>query len=223
MFCPTGLGIHPSHAMQNFARIFENNRAWAGQLLDDDPDFFTERESSQQPHFLWIGCSDSRVPAETLTGVMPGEMFVHRNIGNQVWETDMNLLSVLQYAVNVLKVQHVIICGHTNCGALKAAMTDGANGVLDHWLSDIRNVIRRHRAELDQIADEKARLTRLSELNVLQQLGILARTPILLDAWGKGQRVLLQGVVYDVSTGLLSPVVDAIDSAASADRVLPKV
>ncbi len=209
--------------MQNFARIFENNRAWAGRLLKDDPNFFAGRNTSQQPHFLWIGCSDSRVPAETLTGAMPGEMFVHRNIGNQVWETDMNLLSVLQYAVHVLQVQHVIICGHTNCGALKAAMTDGATGVLDHWLSDIRTVIRRHRAELDLIADETARLSRLSEINVMQQLGILARTPILLDAWGKGQRVLLQGVVYDVSTGLLSPVVDAIDSAAAADRLLPKV
>ena len=115
--------------MENFARIFENNRAWASRLLTDDPDFFAERDSSQEPHFLWIGCSDSRVPAETLTGAMPGEMFVHRNIGNQVWETDLNLLSVLQYAVDVLKVQHVIICGHTNCGALKAAMTDGAHEI----------------------------------------------------------------------------------------------
>ena len=209
--------------MQNFARIFENNRDWAQRVLRDDPGFFSERDSSQQPHFLWIGCSDSRVPAETLTGVLPGEMFVHRNIGNQVWETDMNLLSVLQYAVDALRVQHVIICGHTNCGALKAAMSNGAHGVLDHWLSDIRTVIRWHRTELDAIADEKARLSRLSALNVVQQLGILARTPILLDAWGKGQRVLLQGVVYDVSTGLLEPVVDAIDSAAAADRLLPKV
>ena len=209
--------------MQNFARIFENNRGWVQRVLRDDPGFFSERDSSQQPHFLWIGCSDSRVPAETLTGVLPGEMFVHRNIGNQVWETDMNLLSVLQYAVDVLRVQHVIICDHTNCGALNAAMHDGAHGVLDHWLSDIRTVIRWRRAELDAIADEKARLSRLSELNVMQQLGILARTPILLDAWGKGQRVLLQGVVYDVSTGLLEPVVDAIDSAATADRLLPKV
>ena len=209
--------------MENFTRIFENNRAWARQLLQDDPEFFAERDSSQQPHFLWIGCSDSRVPAETLTGVLPGEMFVHRNIGNQVWETDMNLLSVLQYAVDVLKVQHVIICGHTNCGALKAAMHDGAHGVLDHWLSDIRTVIRWHGRELDAIADEKAKLVRLSELNVLQQLGILARTPIVLDAWGKGQRVLLQGVVYDVGTGLLKPVVDTIDSVATAERLLPKV
>ena len=209
--------------MQNFERIFENNRAWAARLLKDDPDFFAEREMSQAPHFLWIGCSDSRVPAETLTGVLPGDMFVHRNIGNQVWETDMNLISVVQYAVDVLQVHHVIICGHTNCGALKAAMTDGAHGVLDHWLSDIRTVMRGNREELAAISDEPARMRRLSELNVLQQLGILARTPIVLDAWAKGQKVLLQGVVYDVATGLLSPVVAAIGSTAEADRLLPKV
>lgn len=209
--------------MHNFTRILENNRAWAENLLASDPGFFAERDSSQQPHFLWIGCSDSRVPAETLTGVLPGEMFVHRNIGNQVWATDMNLLAVLQYAVDVLQVQHVIICGHTNCGALKAAMHDGAHGVLDHWLSDIRTVMRWHRTELDAIGDERAKLSRLSELNVLQQMGILARTPVVLDAWAKGQRLLLQGVVYDVTSGRLNPVVATIDSAAAADRLLPQV
>ena len=209
--------------MHNFTRILDNNRAWAERLLASDPGIFAERDSSQQPHFLWIGCSDSRVPAETLTGVLPGEMFVHRNIGNQVWETDMNLLAVLQYAVGVLQVQHVIICGHTNCGALKAAMHDGAHGVLDHWLSDIRTVVRWHRTELDAIGDERAKLSRLSELNVLQQMGILARTPIVLDAWAKGQRLLLQGVVYDVTSGRLNPVVGTIDSTAAADRLLPQV
>ncbi len=209
--------------MHNFSRILENNRNWAERLLESDPGFFAERDSSQQPHFLWIGCSDSRVPAETLTGVLPGEMFVHRNIGNQVWETDMNLLAVLQYAVDVLQVKHVIICGHTNCGALKAAMQDGAHGVLGHWLSDIRTVIRWHRTELEAIGDERAALSRLAELNVLQQLGILARTPVVLDAWAKGQRLLLQGVVYDVTSGRLNPVVETIDSTASADRLLPHV
>jgi len=209
--------------MQNFTRILANNQAWSAQVLQRDPAFFTERDDAQQPHFLWIGCSDSRVPAETLTGVVAGEMFVHRNIGNQVWETDMNLLAVLQYAVDVLKVQHVIICGHTNCGALKAAMHDGAHGLLDHWLSDIRKVIRWNRAELDAIPDDRAKMTRLSEMNVVRQLAILARTPIVLDAWAKGQTVMLQGVVYDITTGLLNPVVETIGSAESADRLLPKV
>ncbi|MDZ7632680.1 MAG: carbonic anhydrase [Gemmatimonadaceae bacterium] len=209
--------------MQNFNRILANNQAWAAKLLQTDPDFFAERHASQEPHFLWIGCSDSRVPAETLTGVVAGEMFVHRNIGNQVWETDMNLLAVLQYAVDVLKVNHVVVCGHTNCGALKAAMHDGAHGVLDHWLSDIRTVIRWNRAELDAIPNESAKLTRLSQLNVMQQMGILARTPIILDAWSKGQTVMLQGVVYDIATGLLQPVVETIDSPESANRLLPHV
>ena len=209
--------------MDDFDRLLSYNRAWADRLVTEDPEFFTERDSSQEPHYLWIGCSDSRVPAETLTGVVAGEMFVHRNIGNQVWETDMNLLSVLQYAIDVLKIRHVIICGHTNCGALKAALHDGAHGVIDHWLSDIRTVIRWHRAELDAIPDERSRLSRLSELNVLQQMGILARMPAVLDAWAKGQTVLLQGVVYDVATGLLNPVTETIGDGATADRLLPHV
>jgi carbonic anhydrase len=209
--------------MKDFERILTNNRDWAARLVEDDPEFFTERDSSQTPHFLWIGCSDSRVSAETLTGVLPGEMFVHRNIGNQVWETDMNLLAVLQYAIDVLQIRHVIICGHTNCGALKAALHDGAHGVVDHWLSDIRTVIRWHRAELDAIPDERARLSRLSELNVLQQMGILARMPTVLDAWAKGQTVMLQGVVYDVATGLLKQVTETIGDGETADRLLPHV
>ncbi|MES3034150.1 MAG: carbonic anhydrase [Gemmatimonadota bacterium] len=209
--------------MQNFDRLLANNRDWAQQQLDADPDFFAGREASQEPHFLWIGCSDSRVSAEVLTGSLPGEMFVHRNIGNQVWETDMNLLAVLQYAVDALKVQHVIVCGHTNCGALKAAMHDGAHGVLDHWLSDIRTVIRWHGAELAAITDEGARLSRLSELNVLQQLGNLARTPLVLDAWARGQPLMLQGLVYEIGTGQLKSVVAPVDSSEAADRLLPHV
>jgi carbonic anhydrase len=198
-----------------------HNRAWAAEQVAEDPEFFTRHVADQKPVFLWIGCSDSRVSAETLTGVLPGEMFVHRNIGNQVWETDMNLLSVLQYAVDALQVRHVIVCGHTNCGALKAAMTDGAHGVLDHWLSDIRIVIRRHRGELAAISDEGERLTRLARLNVLQQMGILARTPMVLDAWARGQPLLLQGLVYSVGTGLLEPVVDPVDSVELAEQLLP--
>jgi carbonic anhydrase len=209
--------------MDHFARILDNNRNWADARLTEDASFFVKRESSQEPHFLWIGCSDSRVSAEALTGVLPGEMFVHRNIGNQVWETDMNLLSVLQYAVDALKVEQVIVCGHTNCGALKAAMHGAATGVLDHWLSDIRTVIRWHRNELDAIADESARLSRLVELNVLQQLGILARTPVVLNAWGRGQPLMLQGLVYDISTGRLRPVVPTVHSAVTAEHALSHV
>lgn len=208
--------------MQNFARIFENNRAWADRLLQDDPDFFRERDSSQQPHFLWIGCSDSRVPAETLTGAMPGEMFVHRNIGNQVWETDLNLLSVLHYALEALHVKHIIVCGHTSCGAIKAAYSGGGYGVVDHWLSDIRNVMRWNRAELAAIPTEREKLDRLTELNVLRQVGVLARTPTVRDAWAKAKRPLLHGLVYDVKTGHLRSIVEGIDGAEKAEALLPR-
>lgn len=209
--------------MQNFRRIFEHNQHWVEHMTQDDPEFFHKREGGQEPHFLWIGCSDSRVPAETLAGVMPGEMFVHRNIGNQVWSTDVNLLAVVEYAVLVLDVKHIIVCGHTNCGALKAASGSIAtHGVLDHWLSDIRNTIRWHRDELEAIQEEQHRLDRLSDLNVLQQVGILSRMPTILEAWGRGNRPLLHGVVYDVRTGLLHSVVEAVDGVEKAVRTLPR-
>ena len=210
------------HPMRNYRRIFENNAQWAASVLADDPEFFAKRETGQDPHFLWIGCSDSRVPAETLAGLMPGEMFVHRNIGNQVWSTDMNMLAVVEYAVRVLDVKHIIVCGHTNCGALKTAVSaSGLDGVLGHWLSDIRSTIRWHQAELDAVADEEARMDLLADLNVRQQVGILARTPTILDAWGRGARPLLHGIVYDVRSGRLHSVVEGVDGVERADRLLP--
>ena len=208
--------------MQRYKRIFENNHAWASAMLAEDPEFFHKSEIRQEPHFLWIGCSDSRVPAEQLAGAVPGDIFVHRNIGNQVWATDLNLLSVLHYAVHVLDVKHVIVCGHTNCGAIKAAYGQHSFGVLDHWLSDVRTVIRLHHDELEAIEDEHARLNRISELNVVQQIGILARTPTILDAWARGRRPLLHGLVYDVSDGHLRSVVEAVDGVDRALALLPK-
>jgi carbonic anhydrase len=208
--------------MQRFKRIFESNHVWASAMLAEDPEFFHKSEARQEPHFLWIGCSDSRVPAEQLAGAVPGDIFVHRNIGNQVWATDLNLLSVLHYAVHVLDVKHVIVCGHTNCGAIKAAYGQHSFGVLDHWLSDVRTVIRLHHAELEAIEDEQSRLNRISELNVMQQVGILARTPTILDAWARGRRPLLHGLVYDVGDGHLRSVVEAIDGADKAVAQLPQ-
>ncbi|MCE2941824.1 MAG: carbonic anhydrase [Gemmatimonadota bacterium] len=207
--------------MQRYKRIFENNDAWARTMLAEDPEFFHKTEARQEPHFLWIGCSDSRVPAEQLAGAVPGDIFVHRNIGNQVWATDLNLLSVLHYAVHVLDVKHVIVCGHTRCGAIKAAYGQHAFGILDHWLSDLRTVIRHHHEELEAIEDESQRLDRIGELNVLQQVGILARTPTILDAWARGRRPLLHGLVYDVSDGHLRSVVEAIDGTDKAAQLLP--
>jgi carbonic anhydrase len=208
--------------MDTIKKLFEHNRRWAQEMLSLDPEFFRRTEASQEPHFLFIGCSDSRVPTDRMTGALPGEMFVHRNIGNQVWSTDVNLLSVLHYAVNVLDVPHVIVCGHSNCGALKASLGPASNGVVDHWLSDIRNTIRWHQAELDQIKDPKEKLERLAEYNVMQQVGILSRTPTILEAWGRGKRPQLHGWVYDISNGLIRKVVEGVDSVADAAGRLPQ-
>lgn len=202
--------------------LYSGNAAWVTRVLEDDPQFFVKRESQQQPGFLWIGCSDSRVSAETLTDVKPGDMFVHRNIGNQVWSTDLNMLSVLQYAVHVLDIEHIIVAGHTNCGALRAAYGPSTDGVVDHWLSDIRNTIRWHRAELEAIPGERERLDRLAVLNVLQQVGILSRTPTVLDAWERGKRPMLHGAVFHLANGRLEPVIENIDSVEKAAQLLPQ-
>lgn len=207
--------------MESFKTLLENNRKWAAEMVAEDPDFFKRTEGGQQPQFLIVGCSDSRVPLEKMTGAMPGEIFVHRNIGNQVWSSDINVLSVLTYAVNVLDVPHVVVCGHTNCGALKAALGPETNGLVDHWLSDVRNTIRWHRDELDVIADPQDKVSKLSDLNVLQQLGILSRTPVIRDAWARGKRPMLHGWVYDIANGLIHTVVDSIDSEEKAKQVLP--
>ena len=207
--------------MDSLKKLFDHNVRWATEMLSIDALFFKRTEDGQQPHFLFIGCSDSRVTSERMTGALPGEMFVHRNIGNQVWSTDLNMLSVLHYAVHVLNVPHVIVCGHSNCGALKAALGPASNGVVDHWLSDIRNTIRWHEAELDALADPDEKLARLSVLNVLQQVGMLSRTPVIMDAWAKGASPKLHGWVYDIGTGLIKNVVDSIDSVAKAEEKLP--
>ena len=207
--------------MDRFRRLFENNAKWAKSVLDQDPTFFFRSQQGQQPHFLWIGCADSRVPVESLTGATPGEIFVHRNIGNQVWSTDVNVLSVIHYAVEVLDVKHIIVAGHTECGALKAAVGPHSHGIVDLWLSDVRNVIRWHKAELEAIPEGRPRMDRLAELNVMQQVGILSRTPIILDNWERGQRPILHGIVYDVATGLLRSVVEGVDSVDKAEQLLP--
>ena len=207
--------------MQNLHKLFEHNRRWAAEMVSLDPEFFKRTEASQEPHFLFIGCSDSRVPTDRMTGALPGEMFVHRNIGNQVWSTDLNLISVLAYAINVLDIPHVIVCGHSNCGALKAALGPSSSGVVDHWLSDIRNTIRWHQDELDEQKDPKSKLAKLAELNVQQQVGILSRTPVIQEAWARGQRPYLHGWVYDIANGLIHNVVESVNSAEKAAQLLP--
>ncbi|MDH4064388.1 MAG: carbonic anhydrase [Acidobacteriota bacterium] len=197
--------------MEQLRRLFENNRSLVEQITRDDPDFFSRRAGKQEPHFLFIGCADSRVPIETLTGVAPGEMFVHRNIANQVVAADLNLLSVLQYAVEVLDVKHVIVCGHYQCGGVKAAMGDESFGLVDHWLAGVRDQVRRHKLELDSIADPTDRFNRVVELNVLRQVHNLSRTPIVQNAWKRGRRPLLHGMVYDIHDGRLRELVLEVD------------
>lgn len=207
--------------MSPINRLIENNRTWADALKARDPEFFAKRENDQAPLFLMIGCSDSRVPLEVMTGAQPGDMFVHRNIGNQVYATDLNVLSVVHFAVTILDVKHIIVCGHTNCGALRAAEKTAGMGIVDHWIAGVRNTIRRHKSELEQFTGEEERLRRLSELNVLQQVGVLSRTPTVLDAWSRGQRPLLHGWVYDIGTGHVKPVVESIGSVEQAGAALP--
>lgn len=197
--------------MEHLRRLFDNNRSFVEQVTREDPEFFARRAGKQEPHFLFIGCADSRVPIETLTGVSPGEMFVHRNIANQVLPADLNLLSVLQYAVEVLDVKHVIVCGHHQCGGVKAAMGEANHGLVDFWLAGIRDSIVRHKDELNAYGEEQGRFDRLVELNVLRQVYNLARTPIVQNAWRRGRRPLLHGLVYDLKDGLLRELVLAVD------------
>jgi len=193
--------------MGSFKKLLEDNKAWAKGRLEDDPEYFKRLASIQSPEFLWIGCSDSRVPANEITGTEPGEIFVHRNIANMVVHTDVNLLSVLDYAVNHLKVNHVIVCGHYGCGGIKAAMSNhDFKQVLNMWLRNIKDVYRLHREELDAIEDFDARADRLCELNVKEQVMDLAKTSIVQRAWKHEQRPHLHGWVYGLKDGIINPV-----------------
>jgi len=208
--------------VEDLNRILENNRLFASEINRNDPGFFERNAGKQEPHFLFIGCADSRVPLEMLTGVLPGEMFVHRNIANQVIPADLNLLSVLQYTVEVLDVKHVIVCGHLQCGGVAAAMQDHPYGLVDHWLSGIRETRRRHADELSAYHSEAERFERMVELNVLRQVHNLSRTPIVQEAWKRGPRPLLHGMVYGLRDGLLKVLVTGVDSPEAVGRLLER-
>lgn len=193
--------------MTSYEKLLLENKAWAKKQIEDDPGFFKRLSSLQTPEFLWIGCSDSRVPADKITGTQPGEIFVHRNIANMVVHTDVNLLSVLDYAVNHLKVNHVIVCGHYGCGGIKAAITNhDYKYVLNMWLRNIKDVYRLHREELTAITNEEQRCDRLVELNVKEQVMHLSKTSIIQRAWKNEQRPQLHGWVYGLKDGLIKPV-----------------
>jgi len=192
--------------MKTYEKLLLENKAWAKEKLEDDPKFFDRLAHVQTPEFLWIGCSDSRVPANEITGTQPGEIFVHRNIANMVVNTDLNLLSVLQYAVDVLKVKHIIVCGHYGCGGVKAALTNHSYGIINKWLRNIKDVHRFHRSEVDSIEDETARVNRMVELNVQEQVMNLAKTSIVQKSWKNAQLPHIHGWVYDLHDGIIKPV-----------------
>lgn len=196
--------------MQTLKNLLEKNRDWAEAQVQRDPEFFERLASQQKPDYLWIGCSDSRVPANQITGLDPGEVFVHRNVANVVVQTDFNLLAVLQYAVDVLKVRHVIICGHYGCGGVQAALEVQRHGMIDNWLRHIRNIARRRTDELQEL-DYVARIDRLCELNVLANAENIARSTIVEDAWERGQEVGVHSWIYSLDSGLIKPLAPSIN------------
>lgn len=201
--------------MDIYRSLLEGNRKWVQEKLDENPDFFENLAKGQHPQVLWIGCSDSRVPANEITRTQPGDIFVHRNIANMVVHSDMNMLSVLDYAVNVLKVRHVIVCGHYGCGGVKAAMGNNQNGLVDNWLRHIKDVYRLHARELDNIQDEEERFKRFTELNVIEQVFDLSKTSIIQNSWRERKTPIIHGWIYDIRTGIIKDLEVSFDSPNS--------
>ena len=208
--------------MNTLKNIFENNRNWAKRIKDADPDFFTKLSQQQNPELLWIGCSDSRVPANEIAGLLPGEIFVHRNIANLVIHTDLNCLSVIQYAVEVLKVKHVIVCGHYGCGGIKAAMDELDHGLIDNWLRNIQDTYRFNQNRLDAVADLGDRQDLMCELNVIGQVANVCRTNIIRNAWKAGQQLTVHGWIYSIEDGILKDLgvcISGIDEISKAQNM----
>jgi carbonic anhydrase len=202
--------------LRSLPELFANNRAWAERLTARDPGFFETLSKQQAPGYLWIGCADSRVPANEIVGLLPGELFVHRNVANVVVHTDLNCLSVLQYAVEVLQVRHVIVTGHYGCGGVRAADAGASLGLIDNWLRHVQDVRDRHRAALDQYANQEARLDRLCELNVIEQARHVCQTTIVQDAWRRGQPLTVHSWIYALRDGLLRDLAFTVSTAEEA-------
>jgi carbonic anhydrase len=202
-----------------YKKILENNKVWVESKLEVDPNYFKDLAKGQTPPLLWIGCSDSRVPANEIIGAKPGEVFVHRNIANMVIHSDMNMLSVLDYAVNVLKVRHVIVCGHYGCGGIKAAMSNDSIGIIDNWIRHIKDVYRLHQNVLDSISDENERFNKFVELNVKEQVFDLAKTSIVQSAWKNNHDLYLHGWAYGLNSGFVTDLNVNISSDKDLDEV----
>jgi len=199
--------------------LFEQNRAWSERIRAEHPDFFHRLSQLQSPEYLWIGCSDSRVPANQITGLLPGEVFVHRNIANQVVHSDLNCLSVIQFAVDVLKVKHIMVVGHENCGGVRAALEDQRHGLVDNWLRHVKDIREKHADCLNRVADINARVERLCELNVIEQVFNICQTTVVQDAWERGQDLTIHGWVYNLSDGLARDMDVSATNTGEAHRV----
>lgn len=204
--------------MHILSDLFTKNRAWAAEMTRQDPEFFQRLSRQQAPQYLWIGCSDSRVPANQIVGLLPGEMFVHRNVANVVVHTDLNCLSTIQFAVEVLRVGHVIVCGHYGCGGILAALRDDKLGLIDNWLRHVQDVRWKHQAELEALATEEQRHARLCELNVLEQVVNVSQTTIVREAWARGQALAVHGWIYGLRDGIIRDLGACITSEASRGR-----
>ncbi|HYA20959.1 MAG TPA: carbonate dehydratase [Burkholderiales bacterium] len=189
--------------MRTLNHLFQNNLAWASSIGQQDPEFFAKLSQQQSPAYLWIGCSDSRVPANEIVGLLPGELFVHRNVANIVVHTDLNCLSVMQFAVDVLKVKHIIVCGHYGCSGVSAALRRERLGLIDNWLRHIQDVVQKHEARLSKLEDDATRCDRLCELNVVEQVTNVCQTTIVQDAWARGQELAVHGWIYGLHDGIL--------------------
>jgi len=200
--------------------LLANNRAWAAETTRREPDFFERLARQQAPRYLWIGCSDSRVPANQIVGLLPGEMFVHRNVANVVVHTDLNCLSTLQFAVDVLAVRDIIVCGHYGCGGVKTALKRNELGLLNNWLYGVGELSRRHKERLDSLPDRGRRIDALCEFNVIEQVRNVCRNPILLQAWRRGQDVSVHGWIYDLTNGLLKDLKATVDGERSVESTL---
>jgi carbonic anhydrase len=212
--------------MRVLSHLFANNREWAAGITRDDPEFFRRLANQQAPEYLWIGCSDSRVPANQIVGLMPGVMFVHRNVANVVVHTDLNCLSTIQFSVDVLKVQHIIVCGHYGCGGVLAALRGEKLGLIDNWLRHVEDVRAKYRGELEALANDDDRHKRLCELNVIEQVANVSKTTVVRDAWARGQELAVHGWIYDVRDGLLWDLgmcITAESEVPAADAEPPRV
>jgi len=205
--------------MRDLQNLFDNNHAWARQMRTRDPEFFPKLAAQQSPQYLWIGCSDSRVPANEIVGLLPGEIFVHRNVANVVVHTDLNCLSVIQYAVEVLMVRHIIVCGHYGCGGVRAALSNDEFGLIDNWLRHIKDVQEKYELVLNRLIDEEVRLAKLCELNVIEQVSNVCHTTIVQNGWKRGQELTVHGWIYGLEDGLIRDLHVSVSSPQEISEV----